>query len=36
MLRAVRAVGTDSRWVPFGGSVKTPSLLVDAMTIAGS
>ena len=36
MLRAVRAVGADSRWVPFGGSVKTPSLLVGAMTVAGS
>ncbi|HEX4464363.1 MAG TPA: TldD/PmbA family protein [Solirubrobacterales bacterium] len=36
MLRAVRAVGTDSRWVPFGGSVKTPSLLVGEMTVAGS
>ncbi|MDX6602583.1 MAG: PmbA protein [Solirubrobacterales bacterium] len=36
MLRAVRAVGTDSRWVPFGGSVRTPSLLISEMTIAGS
>jgi PmbA protein len=36
MLRAVRAVGTDSRWVPFGGSVRTPSLLIGEMTIAGS
>jgi PmbA protein len=36
MLRAVRAIGTDSRWVPFGGSVKTPSLLVGEMTVAGS
>jgi PmbA protein len=36
MLRAVRAVGSDSRWVPFGGSVKTPSLLVGEMTVAGS
>jgi PmbA protein len=36
MLRAVQAVGTDSRWVPFGGSVRTPSLLIGAMTIAGS
>ncbi len=36
MLRAVQAVGTDSRWVPFGGSVKTPSLLVGEMTVAGS
>ncbi len=24
MLRGVRAVGADSRWVPFGGSVSTP------------
>lgn len=36
MLRAVCAVGTDSRWVPFSGSVKTPSLLIEAMTVAGS
>ncbi|MFP5388685.1 MAG: TldD/PmbA family protein [Thermoleophilia bacterium] len=36
MLRAVRAVGADSRWVPFGGSVQTPSLLVGEMTVAGS
>jgi PmbA protein len=36
MLRAVGAVGADSRWVPFGGSVKTPSLLVSEMTVAGS
>ena len=36
MLRAVRAVGADPRWVPFGGSVSTPSLLIGAMTVAGS
>lgn len=36
MLGAVREVGSDSRWVPFGGSVKTPSLLIGEMTIAGS
>jgi PmbA protein len=36
MLRAVRVVGADSRWVPFGGSVRTPSLLVGEMTVAGS
>jgi PmbA protein len=36
MLRAVRAVGADSRWVPFGGSVSTPSLLIGTMTVAGS
>jgi PmbA protein len=36
MLKAVRAAGADARWVPFGGSVSTPSLLIEAMTIAGS
>ncbi len=36
MLRAVRAAGADARWVPFGGSVRTPSLLIEAMTVAGS
>lgn len=36
MLRAVSAAGADARWVPFGGSVNTPSLLVEAMTVAGS
>ncbi len=28
MLRAVRAAGAESRWVPFGGSVRTPPLLI--------
>ncbi|HVC06853.1 MAG TPA: TldD/PmbA family protein [Solirubrobacterales bacterium] len=36
MLGAVRAAGADSRWVPFGGSVRTPSLLIGEMTIGGS
>ncbi len=36
MLRAVRAVGATARWVPFGGSVRTAPLLIDAMTISGS
>jgi PmbA protein len=36
MLRAVRAAGADPRWVPFGGSVSTPSLLIGTMTVAGS
>jgi PmbA protein len=36
MLRAVRTAGADARWVPFGGSVSTPSLLIGAMTVAGS
>jgi PmbA protein len=36
MLRAVRAVGAEVRWVPFGGSVCTPPLLIGEMTVAGS
>ncbi len=36
MLRAVSAAGTAPRWVPFGGSVSTPHLLIAAMTVAGS
>ncbi len=36
MLKSVRAAGADARWVPFGGSVKTPSLLIEAMTVAGA
>jgi PmbA protein len=36
MLGAVRAAGSESRWVPFGGSVSTPPLLVAEMAISGS
>ena len=36
MLSAVTAAGSEDRWVPFGGSVKTPPLLVGEMTIAGT
>jgi PmbA protein len=36
MLVAVRAAGAESRWVPFGGSVRTPPLLIGEMTIGGS
>ena len=36
MLKAVRAVGSEPRWVPFGGSVKTPPLLVGEMAVSGS
>ncbi len=36
MLKAVRAAGSGPRWVPFGGSVSTPPLLIGEMTIAGS
>jgi PmbA protein len=36
MLGAVRAAGAESRWVPFGGSVSTPALLIGEMTVAGA
>jgi PmbA protein len=36
MLGAVSAAGAEPRWVPFGGSVSTPPLLVAEMAISGS
>jgi PmbA protein len=36
MLRAVRGAGAQPRWVPFGGSVLTPELLIGEMTVSGS
>jgi PmbA protein len=36
MLGAVSAAGSEARWVPFGGSVSTPSLLIAEMAISGS
>jgi PmbA protein len=36
MLGSVRAAGAESRWVPFGGSISTPPLLIGAMAISGS
>jgi PmbA protein len=36
MLKAVAAAGSQARWVPFGGSVKTPPLLIAEMAIAGA
>jgi PmbA protein len=35
MLRAVRAVGSEARWVPFGGSVKAAPILIDEMAVSG-
>jgi PmbA protein len=35
-LAGVRAVGGESRWVPFGGSVRSSALLVEEMAIGGS
>jgi PmbA protein len=36
MLRAVAAAGSESRWVPFGGSVQTPPLLVSELSVSGT
>jgi PmbA protein len=36
MLRAVRAAGSRPRWVPFGGSVSVPPLLIGEMVVSGS
>jgi PmbA protein len=36
MLLAVRALGSEARWVPFGGSVKAPPLLIAEMSVSGS
>jgi PmbA protein len=36
MLRAVRVAGSEARWVPFGGSISTPPLLIGEMTVSGS
>ncbi|HET8823311.1 MAG TPA: TldD/PmbA family protein [Thermoleophilaceae bacterium] len=36
MLKAVRSVGSDPRWVPFGGSVRAAPILVGEMAVSGS
>jgi PmbA protein len=36
MLGALAAAGSEARWVPFGGSVRTPSLLIGEMSISGA
>lgn len=36
MLKSVIAVGSETRWVPFGGSVNAPPLLVAEMAVSGS
>jgi len=36
MLKAVRAVGAEARWVPFGGSVRAAPVLIGEMSVSGS
>jgi PmbA protein len=36
MLQSVSALGSKARWVPFGGSVKAPPILIAEMSVSGS
>jgi PmbA protein len=36
MLKAVAAAASEARWVPFGGSVKAPALLIAEMAVGGA
>jgi PmbA protein len=36
MLRAVEGVGSEARWIPFGGSVRAVPLLLREMAVSGS
>ena len=36
LLGSVRAAGAEARWVPFGGSVRTPPLLIGEIAVSGS
>ena len=36
MLKSVRAVGSESRWIPLGGSVNAPPILIGEMTVSGT
>jgi len=36
MLGDVQATASESRWIPFGGSVRTPAILIGEMAIGGS
>ncbi len=36
LLGSVRSAGAEARWVPFGGSVRTPPLLISEIAVSGS
>jgi len=36
MLANVQATSSEARWVPFGGSVRTPAILIGEMAIGGA
>lgn len=35
MLDSIEAIGDDHRWVPFGGVVQAPTILLGEMTVSG-
>lgn len=35
ILKNISIIGNDNRWVPFGGSIHAPSLLISEMTVSG-
>jgi len=35
ILKNISMIGNDNRWVPFGGSIHAPSLLIGEMTVSG-
>lgn len=35
MLKSIVTVGNDNRWIPFGGSIHAPTLLIEKMTVSG-
>lgn len=35
ILKNITIIGNDHRWVPFGGSIHAPSLLIGEMTVSG-
>ena len=36
LLGSIRSCGATTRWIPFGGSVNTPPLLVDELAVGGT
>jgi predicted Zn-dependent protease len=36
LLQNVSDLGADTRWIPFGGSVLTPSVAIGDVTVAGT
>jgi predicted Zn-dependent protease len=36
MLKTITAVASEARWVPFGGSISAPALLLGEMSVGGS